>query len=176
VLFGSRQRPTIGALVVLVIGVALFVLTDPGSDGDDSESATERAKRATARVLSITDGDTIHVALDGEDETVRYIGIDTPESAIPGEQPECFGERAARANAGLVEGETVTLVIGAEERDQYGRLLAYVYLGDVFVNAELLRLGLARTLAIAPNTRFAERFDALEQEAANSGRGLWAAC
>ena len=68
------------------------------------------------------------------------------------------------------------LVFDAERRDVYDRLLAYVHLGDTFVNAELVRRGYARTLEIAPNTRFAGLFDRLKQAAANAGRGLWGEC
>ena len=68
---------------------------------------------------------------------------------------QCFGPQASRFNHRLVEGRRVRLVFGVERRDVYGRLLAYVYLGDRFVNAELVRRGLARTLTIPPNDRFA---------------------
>jgi micrococcal nuclease len=67
-------------------------------------------------------------------------------------------------------------VFGVERRDVYGRLLAYVYLDGRFVNAELARRGLARTLTIPPNDRFAGRFKQLEMAAARVGRGLWGAC
>jgi micrococcal nuclease len=70
----------------------------------------------------------------------------------------------------------VRLVFGVERRDVYGRLLAYVYLGGRFVNAELARRGLARTLTIPPNDRFARRFNRLQSAAAQAGRGLWGAC
>ena len=82
---------------------------------------------------------------------MRYIGIDTPESVEPGEPVECFGCEASHFNERLVEGEKVRLVFDAERRDVYGRLLAYVYVGDVFVNAELVRAGYATTLTIPPN-------------------------
>jgi micrococcal nuclease len=70
----------------------------------------------------------------------------------------------------------VRLVFDAERRDVYGRLLAYVYVGDRFVNAALVRRGYARTLEIAPNTRFADLFDRLQRAAANAGKGLWGTC
>ena len=70
----------------------------------------------------------------------------------------------------------MTLRFGEERRDVYDRLLAYVYLGDRFVNAELVRLGYARTLEIAPNVDYADRFARLQQSAANDGLGLWGAC
>lgn len=94
----------------------------------------------------------------------------------PGSPVQCFGPRASRFAHRTVEHRRVRLVIGVERRDAYGRLLAYVYLGPLFVNAELVRRGLARTLEIAPNTRFASRFRRLELAAARAGRGLWGVC
>jgi micrococcal nuclease len=173
---GAMRRsrlPSLGSLLLLAAGIA--ILLAGGDDG--STSADDRLPgRLEARVVAVVDGDTARMLVDGREESVRYIGIDTPESAIPGERPECFGKRAAHANASLVEGKTVTLVLGDERRDRYGRLLAYVYLGERFVNAEILRRGLARTLAIAPNIDFADRLAAIQRAAANAGRGLWGEC
>jgi len=124
----------------------------------------------------VVDGDTIEVLINGSPEDVRYIGIDTPESVAPGEPVECYGHEAADANARLVEGETVRLDFDAERRDPYGRLLAYVYLDDLMVNAELVRRGFATTLTIPPNDSHADRFARLERQAGAAGRGLWGAC
>ena len=131
---------------------------------------------ARAYVTRVVDGDTIEVRLDGRIEDVRYIGVDTPETVKPDTPVQCFGPRASRFDHRLVEHRSVRLVFGVERRDVYGRLLAYVYLGRRFVNAELLRRGLARTLTIAPNDRFAEPFKRLEMAAGVAGRGLWSAC
>jgi len=133
-------------------------------------------RSATAYVVRAVDGDTIEVEVGGEREDVRYIGIDTPETVKPDTPVQCFGPRAHRFNARLVTHKRVRLVFGVERRDIYGRLLAYVYLGHRFVNAELARRGLARTLTIPPNDRFARRFKRLQSAAARSGRGLWGAC
>ena len=95
------------------------------------------------------------MSLDGREEDVRYIGVDTPETVKPDTPVQCFGPQASRFNHALVEHRRVRLVFGVERRDVYGRLLAYVYLGGRFVNAELVRRGLARTLTIPPNDRFA---------------------
>jgi micrococcal nuclease len=129
-------------------------------------------------VTRVVDGDTVHVSLAGHDETVRYIGVDTPESVKPGTPIQCFAEAASAANHRLVEGEAVRVAYDVERRDRYGRLLAYVYRvrDGAFVNAELVRDGYARTLTIAPNVRFAERFAALAREAREAQRGLWHAC
>jgi micrococcal nuclease len=131
---------------------------------------------ATVQVTRVVDGDTVEVELDGREEDVRYIGVDTPETVKPDTPVQCFGPQASAFNHRLVEGRRVRLVFGAERRDVYGRLLAYVYLGGRFVNAELVRRGLARTLTIPPNDRFAGELKRLEIAAARSGRGLWGAC
>jgi len=131
---------------------------------------------ATALVVRAVDGDTIEARIDGEVEDVRYIGVDTPETVKPDTPVQCFGPRASAFNHRLVEGQQVRLVFGVERRDDYGRLLAYVHLGRGFVNAMLVRRGLARSLTIPPNDRFAPLFRRLELRAARAGRGLWGAC
>ena len=136
----------------------------------------EAPASAWAYVSRVVDGDTVEVQLDGEEEDVRYIGVDTPETVKPGTPVQCFGPAASAFNHALVEGRDVRLVVGPEARDVYGRLLAWVHLGRRFVNAELLRRGLARTLAIPPNTRYAARFSRIQKAAARGGRGLWGAC
>ncbi|MGH2982965.1 MAG: thermonuclease family protein [Solirubrobacterales bacterium] len=154
-----------------------------GGDGEDRGSA-EPSGPLNARVSEVVDGDTIEVELpDGSTDDVRYIGIDTPETVKPGTPVECGGPEAHRVNERLVGGRQVTLRLGDERRDRYGRLLAYVYLpgagrngGALFVNAELVRRGLARTLTIPPNDDFAPLFARLAARAGRTGRGLWAAC
>ena len=131
---------------------------------------------ATAYVTRVVDGDTVEVDLGGSEEDVRYIGVDTPETVKPDTPVQCFGPQASAFNHRLVEGRRVRLVFGEERRDVYGRLLAYVYLDGRFVNAELIRRGLARTLTIPPNDRFATRLKRLEIAAARAGRGLWGRC
>ncbi len=133
--------------------------------------------RMIATVTRVVDGDTVEVRTgSGVSEEVRYIGVDTPETVEPGTPVQCFGPRASRFNHRLVEGQRVQLVLGEERRDVYGRLLAYVYLGRRFVNAELVRRGLARTLTIPPNVRHAPLLGSLERVAGLEGAGLWGAC
>ncbi|HEV2820091.1 MAG TPA: thermonuclease family protein [Solirubrobacteraceae bacterium] len=130
------------------------------------------------RVVAVVDGDTVRVRVDGREETVRYIGVDTPETKRPGSPVECFGPAASAANERLVDGRKVRLEVDDEQRDRYDRLLAYVYrAGDGrFVNEALVRGGYARPLAIEPNVDHAEGFSALADEAREAGRGLWSAC
>ncbi|HEV2770019.1 MAG TPA: thermonuclease family protein [Solirubrobacteraceae bacterium] len=130
------------------------------------------------RVVHVVDGDTIAVRLGGREETVRYIGVDTPETKRPGAPVQCFGPAAGAFNARLVEGERVRVEPGEEQRDRYGRLLGYVYRerDGLFVNEALVRGGYARARAYAPNDRYAARFDALTDAAREGGRGLWGRC
>jgi micrococcal nuclease len=153
--------------------LAALVLLRPWEQFDLGDEAPASA---TAYVSRVVDGDTVEVQLEGREEDVRYIGVDTPETVKPDTPVQCFGPQASSFNHGLVEHRRVRLVFGEERRDVYGRLLAYVYLGERFVNAELIRRGLARTLTIPPNDRFADRFKRLEIAAARAGRGLWGAC
>jgi micrococcal nuclease len=165
------NRRSIGS-VILLAAVALVLLRPwERLPSGESEPAS-----AWAYVVRAVDGDTIEVRFDGRLEDVRYIGVDTPETVKPDTPVQCFGPRASSFDHRLVERRRVRLVFGVEPRDVYGRLLAYVHLGDRFVNAELLRRGLARTLTIAPNDRFAKYFKRLESTAARAGRGLWGAC
>jgi len=130
------------------------------------------------QVERVVDGDTIRVRLAGRTERVRYIGIDTPESVKPGTPVQCYAKRASAANAALVAGQRVRLVGDVEQRDRYGRLLAYVYRepDGAFVNALLVRDGYARTMTIAPNVAHAPEFARLARTARAAGRGLWRAC
>ena len=124
----------------------------------------------------MVDGDTIEARIGDRIEDVRLIGVDTPETVKPDTPVQCYGPRASHFTHRLLEGRTVRLVLGVERRDVYGRLLAYVHLGPRFVNAALVRRGLARSLTIPPNDRFAPLFEALARRAARAGRGLWGTC
>jgi micrococcal nuclease len=163
------------SLALLAVSLAALALawSSRSHGSDESPGAT-----LSGRVVRVVDGDTVRVALGGRVERVRYIGIDTPESVKPGTPVQCYAHRAAAENARLAGGRRVRLVLDAESRDRFGRLLAYVYRASdgLFVNAELVRRGFARTLTIPPNVRFAARFRALAARARREHRGLWSAC
>ena len=167
------MRRVLPWILVLVLAVGWRPVRDALQDDDPGGSAAQ-----PARVARVVDGDTIVVARGGGEERVRYIGVDTPETVKPRTPVQCFGRKASAFNHRLLDGRSVRLVADAEQRDRYGRLLAYVYRADdgLFVNAELVRHGYATTLTIPPNVRYAERFRALAAEARRAGRGLWSAC
>jgi micrococcal nuclease len=168
---GAWQRWRLGSLVLLAL-LVLLILRPWEGRGDRGEGSGS----ARAFVVRAIDGDTVEARIGERLEDVRYIGVDTPETVKPGTPVQCFGHRASNFNHRLVEHRRVRLVFGVERRDVYDRLLAYVYLGRRFVNAELVRRGLARTLTIPPNDRFATHLRRLELRAARAGRGLWGAC
>jgi len=122
-----------------------------------------------ARVVGIADGDSIEVEIEGQVYGLRYIGIDSPEPDQPG------WWEAMEANRRLVEGQSVRLEKDVSETDQYGRLLRYVYVGNLLVNAELVRQGYAAAVVFPPDVGYADLFAQLENEAQLEGRGLWAA-
>jgi micrococcal nuclease len=168
-----RALPSAASIAVLIIAILVLV---NGTDGGGEADGGSQAVAASALVTRVVDGDTIEVRLSGRTEDVRYIGVDTPETVKPGAPVECYGPEAHDFNERLVDDETVRLDFDSERRDVYGRLLAYVRVGNEFVNAELVRKGYATTLTIPPNDRFAERFAQLQRESSAAGLGLWGKC
>jgi micrococcal nuclease len=171
-------RPRRSTLLWLALfGVLVLIGTRGGLIGRTEDDRLDAS--IGGRVVRVIDGDTIRVRLDSpaESRTVRYIGVDTPETVAPGRPVQCYGKAASDFNHRLVGGRRVRLVLGRERRDRYGRLLAYVSLqGGRLVEDELLRRGYARTLTIPPNDDRARRFAALERRARGERRGLWGAC
>jgi endonuclease YncB( thermonuclease family) len=124
--------------------------------------------RQLATVVGVVDGDTIKVDLDGETYKVRYIGMDTPEKGRP------FFEEATAKNAEMVDGQTVLLVKDVSETDRYDRLLRYVFVGDTFVNFELVNQGYAAAATFPPDVACDDTFHAAEADARSHEKGLWA--
>ena len=131
-----------------------------------------------ATIVSVVDGDTIVLSVQNQTETVRLLGIDTPETVHPTRPIECFGpEASAFTKATLEKGSVVKLVRDVEPRDRYQRLLVYLFLADgTLFNQLLIDRGLARTLSIEPNTAFASQFASHESSARNRRVGLWLYC
>ncbi len=123
-----------------------------------------------ARVVFVYDGDTIKL---DNGERVRYLGIDTPEMNYKKPPPERFAEQAKIFNEQLVAQKKVRLEFDAQKRDKYNRLLAYVYVDDIFVNAEILKQGYGKVYIIPPNVKYADEFLALQREARAGKKGIW---
>lgn len=129
--------------------------------------------RLEGLVVRVVDGDTIHVRIGDRTEKVRYIGVNTPELHHPRRGAQPGGREAAELNRQLVAGQRVRLELDVQERDRHGRLLAYVWIGDLMVNAELVRRGYAQVMTVPPNVRHQQLFREQERDARQAGRGLW---
>jgi micrococcal nuclease len=119
------------------------------------------------------DGDTIEVEIDGQEYIVRYIGIDTPETVHPSQPVEYMGKEASAKNKELVLNKKVQLEKDITDKDKYGRLLRYVYVDDIMVNQELVRLGYASVYTYPPDVKYVYKFMQAELEAKTAKRGLW---
>ena len=146
---------------------------------------TDPPPAGTAVVLAVIDGDTIDVTIAGRTERVRLLGIDTPEIAHdaftgrPANHAECLGDEASALTGRLIPaGTTVRLERDIVGRDDYGRLLAYVYRTNdgLFVNEHLVRTGLAVPLWITPNEVHRAAFTAAARAAEADDVGVWGSC
>ena len=122
------------------------------------------------KVVKVVDGDTITLS-DGR--TIRYIGIDTPETVDPRKAVQCYGKEASDKNKELVEGKEVRLEKDVSEYDKYQRTLRYIYVGDIFVNDYLVRNGYAKASSYPPDIKHQDQFREAEIEAKENKRGMW---
>lgn len=147
--------------------------------------AKDRASKSPARaavkgplvhVARVIDGDTIEVHLNGREESVRLIGIDTPETVHPSRPVECFGKAASQFTTDRLAGRTVRLEFDVERRDRYGRLLAYAWRDDKLFNHMIVRRGYAQIATYPPNVKYVDRLLAAQRKARTEGAGLWSSC
>ena len=138
--------------------------------------SARRLLSVPAVVVAVIDGDTVSVDWRGRRQTVRLLGVDTPETVHPERPVECFGPEAAAFTRSLLLGRPVELAFDRVRYDRYGRLLAYASVQGRRVNDQLLAEGYARLMVIPPNTAHARALLAAELEARRSGRGLWGTC
>ncbi|MBU4284847.1 thermonuclease family protein [Patescibacteria group bacterium] len=181
----------VGAILILFIGIAI----GSGSKNNQSnlsqiesqnqpqaESQTssitdipvqDKSNTGLFKITRVIDGDTIEI--EGG-ERIRYIGIDTPETVDPRKPVQCFGVEASNKNKELVEGKEIRLEKDITDRDKYDRLLRYVWVGDAFINLELVKQGFAYSYSYPPDIKYQDQFVKAQQEAREAKRGLWNAC
>jgi micrococcal nuclease len=190
----TRQLVVMLLVVVAVASSGCDVSRTPTPPVRDGATATRSAATVTnaathadtngmqaAPVVRVVDGDTIIVRLNGRDERLRYIGINTPETVKPNNPVECYGEAAHQRNEQLVGGQTVYLVKDISDRDQYDRLLRYVYVRAadgqlLFVNLSLVQDGYAQVSTFPPDVAHEQEFRQAQRDARAAKRGLWSAC
>ena len=178
---------------ILAFGFAMgtfFLLSSPEDIARDfplpKSISTQSDDLQIVFVPRVIDGDTIEVQpVDpktgslGQQEVVRYIGMDTPETVDPDKPVECYGHEASVRDKALVEGKYVAMTKDVSEYDKYGRLLRFVYLLDAsntMVDLELVKEGYARVLTIPPDVEYADEFNAAAATAQSEKLGFWSAC
>lgn len=165
----NKQRIAIVTTILLVIGIFIVsMIASRGTLRDVDLHEIPFFDDPELFVVRVIDGDTIEVI--GGDR-VRYIGIDAPEM-----DDECFAEEATERNRELVDGKHVRLERDVSNRDDFGRLLRYVHVDNVFVNETLVREGYARAVSYPPDTAYQDVLEDAEQEAREHERGLWTEC
>ena len=136
-----------------------------------TSSFSDGVNRQRFTVVRVIDGDTVKLQTG---DTLRYIGIDAPETKHPKKPVEAYGKEASAFNQKLVSGQDIQVEFDVQQRDKYGRLLGYVFLPDgTFVNAELVKQGYAKVVTYPPNVRYSNLFRKLQAEAVKHERGLW---
>lgn len=155
------MKRLITLLAIFCLSSSLIGCTQPAT------VLTTEPTLISAEVIRVIDGDTIEVNLETKSFKVRYIGIDTPEIGEP------WADEATDKNRELVEDETIWLEKDISETDKYGRLLRYIFVEDIFVNAELVREGLAEAKSYAPDIKYYDYLLELQRKAQAEKRGMW---
>lgn len=172
----ETRRLTTALISVIAALCAWYVQTHPTAIAPLTTQTTIPA--GTYRVVSFSDGDTIRVDMNGKTETIRFIGVDTPETHDPRKVVQCFGQAAAAYTKQLIGNNPVRLDADplSTNRDKYDRLLRYVYLPDGrLVQAEIIKNGYGFAYTSFPFSK-SEEFIHYQKEARDAGKGLWGSC
>ncbi len=163
----------------IIVGVLAIAGCNAVTAAPTTTTSAPGEVEANAVVEFVIDGDTVDVVIEGRSVRVRLIGIDTPETKKPETPVECFGPEATAFTTQLLPvGTSIRIERDVVGRDDFGRLLGYVYRADdgIFVNYEVMRQGFGQPLSIPPNDTFAELFADAARAAEADDAGLWAAC
>ncbi len=165
---------------VLVMIIMLLAFVSCNQERSDSAPPIELSNKfdclpsplesQSAKVISVIDGDTVKIQINDQKINVRYIGINAPE--LNSDERE-LAKEAMRFNAELVENQIITLYPDTSDTDRFGRLLRYVFVEDIFVNYELVRMGYARQRDYPPDSSCKELFIKAQEEAISMRRGIW---
>jgi endonuclease YncB( thermonuclease family) len=167
----AERQTSVKRLWLVMAALLMLAACDeisPGSNsgnGGNGGGGSSGGTGETGVVTRVIDGDTIDVNINGQVTRIRYVGVNTPES-----DEACYTE-ATNANKGYVEGKTVTLVRDSSNTDRYDRLLRFVYVGNVFVNAELVKAGYAEAVLYEPDDGHHDEFVEYERQSQRAGRG-----
>lgn len=165
------------AIIVFLITLSIFDISPSTSH---AYTETDMDKKKLFKIVKVIDGDTVTANIRGKNESIRLLGIDTPESVDPRKTVQCFSKEATNKMKEYVLGKFVKLVDDPTQgnKDKYSRLLRYVYLPDsktTFINGEMVKQGYAFSYRQYP-TKMLDRFNAWEKYARENNLGLWGSC
>ena len=183
----SKDKKIItGAIVIVLIIIGIYTKNETIVNyleknydidlGINNEEQTSNVNNYLAeyKVVRVVDGDTIVIDYNGTDEKIRLIGVDTPESVHPNESKNTEeGMKTSNYTKQRLTGKMVTLELDVQERDKYGRILAYVYIDGKMYNKELLEMGYAKVTTYPPNVKYVEEFKKIQEKARENKVGLW---
>lgn len=179
---GSRlSKPRIAAIVLLCgITAILCVFFSRYSfqellDFEFLDSLFSDVTTNGFKVTKVTDGDTIDVLVEGNEITIRLIGVDTPETLHPDEEKNCpFGQSATDYLKSKLEGEYIDIEYDNDTKDSYGRTLAYIYIGNELINETIIKDGYGVYSYFPSDThRYDQRFIDAQKYAQDNSLGMW---
>lgn len=153
-------------IIVLLLAALLLI---PGG----AYAAKDKTDLIDAEVTRVVDGDTMKVQIGKKEETIRLLLVDTPETKDPNKPVQPFGKEATAYAVKNLDGKSVKLELDVSERDRYGRLLVYLWIGDKLFNEMLLKNGLARVAVYQPNVKYVDQFRAVQKTAQKAGINIW---
>lgn len=170
------ESPALSAIPSPSPGAQITGVITPTLSQPEARVTNWGVEGAVVVVSKVVDGDTIEVEADGTTETVQLIGVDAPEAGDGATPAECYGLEATDVTTRSLIGITVRLEFGDVERDDSGRLLAYVFLEERLFNTLIIRKGFAVASTEGSNVKYADRFAEAQERARADGAGLWGAC
>lgn len=143
-------------------------------NAENESVENSQVNRLNGKVTNVVDGDTMDIQFEnGKEERVRLVLVDTPETKHPTKPVQPFGPEASAFTKEMLTGKNVQVELDVQERDKYGRILAYVYIDGNMFNELLLEKGLARVAVFPPNTRYVDEFYAIQKKAQEAKLGIW---
>ena len=169
--FKLPKNTVLGLLSAVVI--VLLILSGEAEVDFGEVIGTQDVELSEGLVTKIVDGDTFYAIVDGKEQSIRLIGVDTPETKHPNKAKQCFGSEATDYVSELLLNKVVTLENDTSDKDRYGRLLRYAWVGDTFVNYNLVLNGYAFSVAYPPDIKHQIDFEIAEQKAKEEELGVW---
>lgn len=165
--------------IIIVLAVFFIRFNQAGLKSGVKQNGIIQPPKEIARVLKVIDGDTIEVNLNSKTERIRLIGIDSPEVLDERRSVQCFGKEASSKAREILNGKTINLESDPTqgERDEYGRLLRYVFFDSLSFNKFMIREGYAYEYTFKGNFyKYQSEFVQAEKEARKNKIGLWSKC